>query len=63
MKRIKIAQIGTAHDHALQNFNSLLRQTDIFEVVGFAKVEQEDGAAFSHLQEKELFFVNLLPEL
>lgn len=54
MKKIKIAQIGTAHDHALQNFNSLLRQTEIFDVVGYARVEQEDGFAFEHLKDKEI---------
>ena len=54
MKKIKIAQIGTAHDHALQNFNSLLRQTEIFDVAGYARVEQEDGFAFEHLKDKEI---------
>ncbi len=43
MRKIKIAQIGTGHDHATQNFNSILKQSDIFDVVGYARVENEDG--------------------
>ena len=38
MKRIKIAQIGTMHDHAKPTFNSLLKNDDIFEVVGIAEI-------------------------
>lgn len=42
MKKIKIAQIGTGHDHAASNFYALTTElTDIFEVVGYAKVESE----------------------
>ena len=54
MKRIKIAQIGTGHDHAMQNFSSLLKQTDIFDVVGYARVEQEDDKAFQAVKDKEI---------
>lgn len=42
MKKIKIAQIGTGHDHAASNFYALTTElTDIFEVIGYAKVESE----------------------
>jgi predicted dehydrogenase len=42
MKKIKIAQIGIGHDHAASNFYALTTElTDIFEVVGYAKVPSE----------------------
>ncbi len=37
MKPVKIAQIGAGHDHALVTLRSLLKQKDVFEVVGFAE--------------------------
>ena len=42
MKKIKVAQIGTSvNSHGNQVFNSLLKQSDIFEVVGYAFPENE----------------------
>lgn len=42
MKKIKIAQIGTSkNSHGNQIWSSLLRQSDIFEVVGYAMPEGE----------------------
>lgn len=42
MKKIKIAQIGTSQNsHGGQIFTSLCKQSDIFEVVGFALPENE----------------------
>lgn len=42
MKKIKIAQIGTsAHSHGNSIWQSLLKQTDIFDVVGYAFPENE----------------------
>lgn len=42
MKKIKIAQIGTsANSHGNQIWKSLLKQTEIFEVVGYAFPENE----------------------
>lgn len=41
MEKLKIIQIGIGHDHATSGFNSLLRQDDIFDVVGFAVPECE----------------------
>lgn len=54
MKKIKIAQIGTGHDHASQNFNALLKQTELFDVIGYAKVENEDDSAFQNVKDKEI---------
>lgn len=42
MKKIRIAQIGTGHDHAGVIFAALRRMTDIFEVVGYAEVSEDD---------------------
>lgn len=36
MQKIKVVQIGIGHDHGLLVFKSIMKQTDIFEVVGFA---------------------------
>ena len=42
MKKIKIAQIGTSrHSHGNQIWKSLLKQNDVFEVVGYAFPENE----------------------
>ncbi len=42
MKKIKIAQIGTsANSHGNDIWNSLLKQNDLFEVVGYAFPEKE----------------------
>ena len=44
MKRIRVAQIGTAeHEHSTQVFRSLLSHPDVFDVVGFANVDHHDG--------------------
>ena len=42
MRKIKVIQIGIGHDHATSALNSLLRQPDIFEVLGFAVPESEE---------------------
>ncbi len=42
MKRIKIAQIGTGHDHACNAIQSLGCMSDIFELVGYCKVKGDD---------------------
>ena len=42
MKRVKVAQIGTSkNSHGNQIWNSLRKQSDIFEIVGFAFPENE----------------------
>ena len=43
MRKIKIAQIGTGHDHAPAAINVLKRRTDLFELIGFAIVPEDDG--------------------
>ena len=42
MKKIKIAQIGIGHDHANAIFDALNRLTDVFDVVGYAEVEEDN---------------------
>ena len=58
MKRIRIAQIGTSrYSHGNSIFGSIVRQSDIFEVVGYALPEgererfPENMAAFAHHRE------------
>lgn len=42
MEKVKIAQIGMSkHSHGRQIFDSLKKQTDIFEIVGYALPENE----------------------
>lgn len=43
MKKIKIAQIGTGHDHATAAITTLKLQSDIYELVGFATVPEDSG--------------------
>ena len=44
MKKIKIAQIGlNEYSHSLEIFQSLEKQTDIFEIVGYALPENEEN--------------------
>ena len=42
MKKIKIAQIGTGHDHAADVFVTLNALSDVFEVVGYAEVPEDN---------------------
>ncbi len=41
MKKIKIAQIGTEHDHASAIYDTLRTFDDIFDFVGFARTDEE----------------------
>jgi predicted dehydrogenase len=41
LKPIKVAQIGTGHDHAVFTFGSMLKLRDCFEVVGIAECNPE----------------------
>ncbi len=41
MKKIKIAQIGTGHDHATAAIATLKLQSDIYELVGYAVVPED----------------------
>ena len=51
MRKIKIAQIGTGHDHAGVTFAALKRMTDVFEVVGYAQVPEDRGVFQSECYE------------
>lgn len=42
MKKIKIAQIGAGHDHAVPTISTLKLQSDIYELVGYATVPEDD---------------------
>lgn len=42
MRKIRIAQIGTGHDHAADIFATLTALSDVFEVVGYAEVPEDD---------------------
>ena len=41
MKKIKVIQIGIGHDHAAMILESLLKQSDIFDVAALAVPESE----------------------
>lgn len=43
MKKLKIAQIGTGHDHAAVVMQTLKLQHDIFDLVGYAVVPEDAG--------------------
>ena len=44
MKRIRVAQIGTAEmEHSTQVFRSMLNHPEVFDVVGFANVDHHAG--------------------
>ncbi len=42
MKKLRVVQIGTEHDHAAESFDTLRKMTDVFEVAGYCTVP-EDG--------------------
>ena len=48
MHRIKVAQVGTGHDHASVTFDSMLRQSDDFEVVGIAECNPKRVKDLNH---------------
>lgn len=49
MKKVKIVQIGIGHDHATLIFNSLKKQSDIFEIVGYYIPDSEVTDYFNKL--------------
>ncbi len=64
MKKIRIAQIGTLHDHAIFAFEAICKLSDIYEIIGW--FEPDDAAKekarmhplysrYRKLSEKELF--------
>lgn len=48
MRKVRIAQIGTGHDHASFTFISLKKQKDIFELVGIAETNPERADALNN---------------
>lgn len=61
MKKIRIAQIGIGHDHASSVFSVLKKMSDIFEVVGYAEVPEDDFAdpwAQARLKGERRFYQN-----
>ena len=51
MKKVKIAQIGTSnYSHGRSIFNSLLKQTDLYEVAGYVFPENE-GEKFAEVNQ------------
>ena len=42
LKRIRVVQIGVAHDHAAATFETMCRMNDLFDVVGYAVPEGDD---------------------
>ena len=42
MKKLKVIQIGVGHAHGTSAFNSILKQKELFDVVGFAVPESEE---------------------
>lgn len=43
MKKIKIAQIGAGHDHASAALETLKRQNDLYELIGYCVVPEDTG--------------------
>lgn len=48
MRKIRVGQIGCAHDHAGCVIQSLRKLTDVFEVIGYAVPEGEAARSYDH---------------
>ena len=53
MRKIRIAQIGIGHDHASAIINTLRKQSDIYEIVGYAVPEVEQNRFENNLKSFE----------
>lgn len=53
MRKIRVAQIGIAHDHATAIFNTLKKLPDLFEIAGYALPENEKELYAPRLAELE----------
>ncbi len=51
MDKLKVIQIGLCHDHGTSAFNSILRQPELFEVLGFAVTPEEFAEEPKHCDE------------
>ena len=58
MKPIKIAQVGTWHDHAWPTYKSIKDLTDTYDVIGIA--EPSDIMSYAFRNEKNIFTVEQL---
>lgn len=61
MRKIRIAQIGSGHDHATAVFRCLERRTDLFEVAGYS-IPEEEKALYPERLDKFGTFPELSPE-
>lgn len=55
MGQIRVAQIGTGHDHAADIMNTLRMKQDLFDVVGYARVPEDtwnDSFGYGHYRER-----------
>ena len=53
MRKIRVAQIGIAHDHATAIFNTLRKLPGLFEIAGYALPENEKELYAPRLAELE----------
>lgn len=51
MDKLKIIQIGVCHDHGTSGFNSILRQPELFDVLGFVVTPEEFAEEPKHCEE------------
>lgn len=63
MKRIRIAQIGTGHDHAPAAISTLKLLSDIYELVGYAVVPEDSGNVEANRFEACSHFYEGVPRL
>lgn len=56
MKKIKIAQIGIGHDHASGAISTLKLQSDLYEIIGYAKVPEDDGNLPGFCEDNKHFY-------
>lgn len=59
MKKLRVVQIGTEHDHASDTLRSLLRLSDRFEVVGYVMPEDDTSCVY----EKKAKYYRSIPRL
>lgn len=63
MKKIKIAQIGAAHLHAPASYKTILKQSDIFDFVGFAVPEDEQKESVPFYRHKKSEITHTVDEI
>ena len=63
MKKIRIAQIGTGHDHAPAAIQTLKNQSDLYELVGFAIVPEDSLNTQTASYENNKAFYEGVPQM